>query len=66
MYYIFRHGENGRIVDTEYKSRITAEIALNDYFTYYQRLLERRVIKSFTCMIITKGVRNEKTKGSKH
>ena len=66
MYYIFRHGVNDHIVDTKYKSRITAQIALNDYFTYYQRLLEKRLIKSFTCLIITKGVRHEKTEGSQH
>lgn len=65
MYYILRHGTD-TIFEKEFRTRLPAAIALREYMDYYQEKLENGKIKRFTCLLLTKGVRDEKTESIKY
>lgn len=66
MYYIVREGIK-RTTDHEFRSLEGAINLFNKLFTCYQHDLEQNVIPCFTCLLLTKGVRNnEETESIKH
>lgn len=66
MYYIVREGIK-RTTDHEFRSREGALNLFNRLFNNYQRDLEQNVIPCFTCLLLTRGVRNnEETESPKH
>lgn len=66
MYYIVREGIKCT-TDHKFRSLEGAKNLFNRLFPIYQNDLENNVIPCFTCLLLTKGVRNnEETESSKH
>lgn len=66
MYYIVREGIK-RTTDHEFRSLEGAKNLFNKLFNSYQHDLEYNVIPCFTCLLLTRGVReNEETESIKH
>ena len=66
MFYIVREGIK-HITDHEYRSLEGALLLFNRLFDRYQHDLEQNAIPCFTCLLLTKGVRNnEETESIKH
>ena len=66
MYYIVREGIK-RLADKEFHDVDLAKSYFKARFDFYQKLLEQNVIPCFTCLLLTKGVReNEKTESIKY
>ena len=66
MYYIVREGIR-RTGDKEFRNYDLAKHYFDTRFNFYQHDLEQNVIPCFTCLLLTKGVRdNEKTESIEH
>ena len=68
MYYILRSGYPGRGIELhEFRSAEIAYKAFSIKSTLYENMFQNGIIPYYTCLLITKGVRNnEETKSTEH
>lgn len=65
MYYILRYGLQGKDPqEREFHSQEVARKAYNIILSEYDHLFREGIVSSYTCLLLTKGVRHEEAESS--